>query len=352
MSSKAQKFKAAAARAGTAATSIEDRLAHAREMAGLNPLRDEKNDTSAQAPGALASSIARTAPAPQIAHQNDVAENGLKYRVIEVDQIHPNPFNARQVYHPERVSELAASIGAHGQETPGLATMRDGKVILAAGHYRLRALKVANVKTMMLMMRDDISDKELYEISYRENAQREDQTCIDNALAWKQLLTERVYVNETEIAEATGLSLSSVNKTMSALKLSSEALAAVKEDPSAFGISVLYEIVLFEAAAVASQSLNREEAIIATLDIVRAVRAEEMSRIAIHAAREKLAKPSAPRKQREQSRQYEIQHAGSAIGQLKEWDSGKVVLEVTYANPEEREAIVNELKARFGLNKG
>jgi ParB family chromosome partitioning protein len=351
MSSKVDKMRAAAARAAAAAPSIEDRIAHAREMANSNPLTVTETQRTTSSPD-------HQAPGPHLDMTLNLAgtventQNGLQYRVVALDEIEPNPFNARKVYRPERVSALAASIGAHGQETPGLATIRNGKVVLAAGHYRFRALKISNIKTMMLMIREGLSDKELYEISYRENAEREDQSALDNALAWRALLDDGVYANETDIAEATGLSLPTVNKTLAALKLSREVMDAVKDEPSAFGISILYEIVLFEQAVTATEMLGKERGISETLTIVKAVKAGEMSRVAVQAAREKFAQPTRPRKQKETSRQYKIQNAGIAVGQLKEWDSGKVVLELVYSNPEERAAIVEELKTRFGLNRG
>ena len=59
-----------------------------------------------------------------------------------------------------------------------------------------------------------------------------------------------------------------------------------------------------------------------------------------------------PRKTKENSRQYKIQIDGRIAGFIKEWDSGKVALEINLAEPSARESLVQELKARFHLHEG
>jgi hypothetical protein len=39
------------------------------------------------------------------------------------------------------------------------------------------------------MVYESLNDRELYSHSYRENAERETQTALDNALSWQLLLT-------------------------------------------------------------------------------------------------------------------------------------------------------------------
>ena len=259
---------------------------------------------------------------------------------VPLELIDQNPFNARQIYKPSRVNKLAASIALHGQEQPGIATRRNGRVILAAGHYRLRALKLNNAKTMILVIHEGLTDKDLYAFSYRENAEREPQTTLDNALSWRQMLDDGLYANETEIAEATRQSLPNVNKTLAALRLSVDVLDIVKEDPDRFGLSTLYELSLFEKIGGTTK----------TVELARKVAAEEAGRKEIGEARTALEN-SKERKKKENSRQYKIQLEGRAGGSLKDWDSGKVTFEVHLEDPKERAALVASLKAQFGLTE-
>ena len=325
-----------AAQAAQMAPTIDDRLRHARDLASAHPAED---GPAPDAPRATVKALITEGLGP-FKVETVSTPTGARLEVVSIDLIDANPFNARKIYRAERVSELAASIGAHGQEIPGVATIREGRYILAAGHYRLRALKLLGVKTMSLMVRDGLTDRELYAHSYRENAEREAQTALDNAISWRELLDQGVYASETEIAEATGQSQPNVNKTLAALRLSPKLLDLIKEDPKAFPYTVLYELVLYESAAGQEKGLS----------MVKAVLAGEAGRKEIQEARSLVEVPR-ERKRKETSRQYKIQSNGSPIGSLKEWDSGKVSLEVLLADPKDRAALVAELRARFGLSE-
>ncbi|MBY0240244.1 MAG: ParB/RepB/Spo0J family partition protein [Burkholderiaceae bacterium] len=330
---------ARAAQAANMAPKLTDRFAHARELSHANPV----SSLPVPVPAVAAPMPPVPEPtAPVTSAGGDHAGVPWVTQLVPQDQIDPNPFNARKVYRPERVTELAASIGAHGQETPGLATIRNGRYILVAGHYRQRALRTLGNKPMLLTIRPDLADRELYEMSYRENAEREEQSALDNALAWKELLAQGIYQNETEIAEATGISLPSVNRTLAILKLSDTTMGLVKDFPTQFGVSVLYELVQLEQC-----QDGVEQALICAQGVVSG----EVSRRDIEAIRKRLAAPNVPRKRKETARTYKIQKEGKEIGSLKTWDSGKISLEVSLADPRERTALISELQQRFGLSE-
>ncbi|MBC7620793.1 MAG: hypothetical protein H7293_17715, partial [Candidatus Saccharibacteria bacterium] len=105
----------------------------------------------------------------------------------------------------------------------------------------------------------------------------------------------------------------------------------------AFGFTILNELALYEKVA------GPEKAIAMT----RKVLTDEVGRRDIADARAQIGKPS--RKNKETSRQYKIKAEGKPIGVIKEWDSGRVSLDVTIADPRKREAIVAELRTRFGV---
>jgi ParB family chromosome partitioning protein len=257
---------------------------------------------------------------------------------VPVENIDPNPFNARQIYHPERVKEMATSILASGQLMPGLATKRDGRTVLAAGHYRWKGIKSANLPFMNLMIHEGLTDQELYEISFKENDERTAQSALDNALSWKRLLDDRIYLNESGIAEATGISLPNINKTLAILRLSEPTLEFVRQKPEQYALSALYELVLLERVAGADVAMA----------MARKLSAEEAGRKEVAELRAQYENPK-PRKTKENSRQYKIHIDGQPAGFIKEWDSGKVVVEVNLVEPAARESLVAELKARFNL---
>jgi ParB family chromosome partitioning protein len=323
---KVKKFNMAdrAKRAAQTSPSLEDRLAHSQALLSAHPINEA---------GAIAAAPAN-APSLPIDRHNE----GMDIRSVALELIDTNPYNARRIYRTERVNKLAASIGANGQEVPGIATMRDGRYVLAAGHYRLRAIKALGLKTMFLRIHENLSDRELYEYSYRENAEREAQSPLDNAMSWRDLLTRKVYDNETELADATGMSLPNVNKTLAILKLTDPVLEIVMEEPTAFALSALYELTLFQNMADEPQ----------TMVLAMRIRDGDAGRKEVQEARAQLEK-STDRKRKETSRQYHIKLDG-AVGALKEWDSGKVVLEIRLDDPKAKADLVAELRNRFGIS--
>ena len=345
MSISKKDMRARAAKAAQMAPSIEDRLRHARDLAAYHPADDivttsnenliENKLIVSDVNASVATELPATISTPL---STVITSSGGRFELVALDKIDANPYNARKIYRTSRVSELAASIGAHGQEIPGVATLRADRVVLAAGHYRLRALKMIGAKTMALMIHEGLSDQDLYAHSYRENAEREAQSALDNALSWRELLDQGIYASETEIAEVTGMSLPNVNKTMAALRLSTVILDFIKEDPKTFALSVLYELALFENVAGTTKALI----------MAKLVANNEIGRKEIQDARANVETPR-ERKRKETSRQYKIQHEGLQIGSLKEWDSGKVTFEVVLSDAKERSDLIAELRQRFSL---
>lgn len=310
-------------KAADSSPDIAQRLRHAREVVKEHPLLADNENVDTQL-------------RPQLTLARDTT-----YRSVDVDLIDPNPYNARRIYLPERVNALAASIGAHGQDVPGIATYRDGRYLLAAGHYRLRAIKTLGLKTMNLMIHENLTDKDLYAYSYRENAEREGQTALDNALCWRDLLDSKIYSSETDLAEATGLSLPNINKTLRILSLSESVLEIVREDPAVFPLSALYELALLEAAAQSSEI---------AIELAMLVKSGDAGRKEIQEARSRLENPR-KRKPKETSRQYKIYRGGQSIGFVKGWDSGRIALDVVIGDPAERNDILELLKTRFGISE-
>jgi ParB family chromosome partitioning protein len=310
------------AKAAEATPDLEARLRHAQDLAHAHPAGDTPL-------------VPNSAP---LRESSITSSHEARFVAAPIDLVDPNPFNARKIYRPERVNELAASIGAHGQDVPGIATMRNGRYVLAAGHYRMRAIKVCGLNTMNLMLHEGLTDKELYEYSYRENAEREGQSALDNALCWRNLLDLKLYASETELSETTGISLSNINKTLRILKLSDEILDVVKEDPAVFALTALYELALYEAAAGTKEAFA----------MARLIKDGEAGRKEVQEARAKVENHK-ERKRKETSRAYKIQRGGASIGSVKVWDSGRIMLDVVLTDDSDRDSVLSELKELFGV---
>lgn len=343
MSSKSrlEKMRDQAAKALSAAPPA-DRFARAQALVARQP-----NGFAEKAPEQIASPEGASpepgaAPVTSIrsvssTHIARVTDGSPYYSEVPLDQIDENPFNARRIYRPERVHDMAGNLRANGQMVPGIATVRNGRTVLAGGHYRFRGLKVAAIPTMKLMIHPGITDQQLYQLSYMENAEREAQSPLDNAIAWRTLIDGGVYTNESAIAEVTGISLPNVNKTLAILKLSEGVLETVKERPDSFALTTLYQLTLLEKAAgpvvTAAMALKVRDEVAVCKDV-------ELARAKYEA--------KTNRKPKETSRQHRlISSDGTPLGVLKDWDSGKVSFEINLPDPGQRQALVEELKARF-----
>lgn len=321
-----------------------------RKAAMRASLSAEKRDVDARfavADAVLAERPAGLAVAPTTARPPEAglsfSAESSAHQIVKapLDRVHENPLNARYIYNPDTVKELAASIATRGQLVPASAIAHPtspGHFLLVDGHYRKKALAAAGHQTIDLVIRPPEGDLELYRMSWLLNEERSAQSPLDNAFAWRKLMDKGLVQTEGQIAELLGLSLSTVNKTLSLLNLPAAALEKMRERPEKFGVFAGYELTL------AAKKLNERE----LLDLVERIVTEDLSSREVSAIRAKLESGD-KRKRKETSRQYKIQHSGQQIGSLKEWDSGKVALEVMLADPKERATLVAELRARFGL---
>ena len=160
---------------------------------------------------------------------------GLKRqrRVMELraDDIRPNPMQPRQVFSEEALRELAESIAAHGILQP-LTVRRVGSGWeLVAGERRLRAAKLAGLKTVPCL---EISadDRKSAELALIENLQRENLGCFEEAEAIAAYL-RRTGCTQESAAAMLGRSPSAVANKLRLLRLS----PACREQLSAHGLS-------------------------------------------------------------------------------------------------------------------
>ena len=339
---KKNKLEAALARNNPSShNDLDARLSAAQSISSSmpNPLSQQRNTST------IVEQPTFTRESAPLSIVNVAIDKGNKtpYFVrVNHDLIDANPYNARVNYNPQRIHKMGSEIKADGQMVPGMATIRNGRYILAAGHYRWKGIGVANIGFMDLMIHEGLSDKELYKLSYKENAERSEQTPLDNALSWKRLLTDGIYENESALAEETGISLPNINKTINILKLPESVINYIQEQENySFGLSPLYELVQYSALAGERK----------TLEMAAKMVNEEFGRSQIAAARALIQEPKKARKTKENSRHYKIlDNAGlNQIGHIKDFGSGKILIELNIADDALRNSTLETLKAQFVL---
>lgn len=137
---------------------------------------------------------------------------------VAVDDIVPNSRQPRTHFDDESLRELAASISEHGVIQPLIVRPQaEGKVELIAGERRLRAAKLAGLKSVPVVVRPAGSQDSL-ELALIENVQREDINALECARAYRRLIDEFGLTQE-QVADKVGKSRTSVANTIRLLRL-------------------------------------------------------------------------------------------------------------------------------------
>ena len=151
------------------------------------------------------------------------SETGIQQ--IDLSALAISEYQPRKTIDPEAVAELAASIADKGLLQPLVVRPVSSGFEIVAGERRFRAAKQAGLTSVPAVVKT-LSDQETLEIAIVENLQREDLSPVEEARAFKQLMTFEL--SQEEVAKAVGKSRSAIANTLRLLKLSSEALTALE----------------------------------------------------------------------------------------------------------------------------
>lgn len=148
------------------------------------------------------------------------AEKGEQETLVKITKIEPNREQPRKNFDEDALQELADSIKQFGLLQPILVQDRKDHYEIIAGERRWRASKLAGLKEVPVIIRN-YSEQEIVEISLIENIQREDLNPIEEAQAYKRLLTE-FNLKQDEVADRVSKSRAAVTNSIRLLKLSDE----------------------------------------------------------------------------------------------------------------------------------
>ena len=137
---------------------------------------------------------------------------------LRTDDIRPNPMQPRQVFSEEALRELAASISVHGILQPLTVRRTSGGWELVAGERRLRAAKIAGLRTVPCL-ETEADDHTSAELALVENLQRENLGFFEEAEAIAAYL-RRTGCTQEEAAVVLGRSPSAVANKLRLLRLS------------------------------------------------------------------------------------------------------------------------------------
>ena len=162
-----------------------------------------------------------TVPEEEKMQENDVL------KTLKITEIEPNKAQARKRFDQEALEELAQSIKEYGLIQPIVVTKKDGYYSIIAGERRWRASKLAGLKEIPAIIRED-DERVNSEISLIENMQREDLNPVEKATGIKTLM-ETYELTQEEVSKKLGKSRSTIANWTRILNLEPRVLEMAKE---------------------------------------------------------------------------------------------------------------------------
>ncbi len=146
---------------------------------------------------------------------------------LPANEVLPNPTQPRRQFDQEALRELAASIMRYGVLQPLTVRKRGRGYELVSGERRLRAAKMAGLKTVPCVVLD-VNTSESASMSLVENIHRRDLDFIEEAEAIEKLI--RVFgLSQDEAARRIGRSQSAVANKLRILKLPGDMLYVIRQ---------------------------------------------------------------------------------------------------------------------------
>lgn len=154
--------------------------------------------------------------------------------LVPVEKVIPNRNQPRKIFKEKDLLELAESIKENGVIQPLLVSEnQDGTFELVAGERRLRASKLAGLERVPVLIKRS-TKKDNMVMSIIENVQRADLNCIEEGLAYFQLMNEFGLTQE-EVAKKVGKERSTVANFLRILKLPKDVIMLLNKEQLSFG---------------------------------------------------------------------------------------------------------------------
>jgi ParB family chromosome partitioning protein len=150
-------------------------------------------------------------------------------RVVDVptDAVEANPFQPRKRFDDDKLKELAESIRADGVLQPVVVRRKGSAYELVMGERRLQAARLAGLPTIPVVVRD-VRDADALRLAIVENVQRENLNAIEEATAFRRLITE-FGLSQADLAGLVGKDRSSVANTLRLLNLPEDVQRMIEE---------------------------------------------------------------------------------------------------------------------------
>lgn len=133
--------------------------------------------------------------------------------LISINKIKSDEEQPRKSFDSDKIAELAESIRTHGIIQPLILRKHsDDQYIIVAGERRWRAAKMVGIKEIPAIIME-LSERDILEVSLIENIQRQDLNPIEEALAYRKLLSD-FSITQEELSKRIGKSRVTIANTM------------------------------------------------------------------------------------------------------------------------------------------
>jgi ParB family chromosome partitioning protein len=153
--------------------------------------------------------------------------------MVDVEKIVANKAQPRKIFKEKELLELSESIKENGVIQPILVIEKDGMFEIVAGERRYRASRLAGLTKVPVIVKR-ATKKDVLVMSIIENVQRSDLNCVEEALAYFQLMNEFELTQE-EVAKKIGKERSTIANFLRILKLPKDVIVSLKKDMLSFG---------------------------------------------------------------------------------------------------------------------
>lgn len=153
--------------------------------------------------------------------------------LVDVDKIVANRGQPRKIFKEKDLLELSESIKENGVIQPLIVIEKEGMFEIVAGERRFRASKLAGLNKVPVIVKR-ATKKDVLVMSIIENVQRSDLNCVEEALAYFQLMNEFELTQE-EVAKKIGKERSTIANFLRILKLPKDVIVPLQKELLSFG---------------------------------------------------------------------------------------------------------------------
>ncbi|MGN0142650.1 MAG: ParB/RepB/Spo0J family partition protein [Roseburia sp.] len=275
--------------------------------------------------------------APKAVEKDEKATDGV---LVSINKVEPNREQPRKNFDEDALLELSESIKQFGVLQPLLVQDKKDYFEIIAGERRWRAAKLAGLKEVPVIIKN-LTDQEVVEISLIENIQRENLNPIEEAFAYKRLLTE-FNLKQDEVAERVSKSRTAVTNSMRLLKLNEKVQQMVIDDMISTGHArALLGITDLEKQYITAQKIFDEKlSVRETEKLVKKIQQEKDNPPAVKEAAKADPKMEAIFHDLEESMKAIL---GTKVA-INQKDAQKGKIEIDYYSMDELDRIIDMLR--------